>query len=109
MDSVNTDRGLWLLNPDDPSYNGGSPSLPGWRVGKLINSSESAVARLECLGASYPWGSGSDRLKPQLWIAGGIGPSTFKNIALGRARSRHDWATSPCPERSTLHVWARWL
>ena len=82
MDSVNTDRGLWLLNPDDPSYNGGSPSLPGWRVGKLINLI--GVGGGGRLGARRPIrGLGLDRLKPQLWIAGGIGPSTFKNIAFG--------------------------
>jgi hypothetical protein len=87
MDSVNTDRGLWLLNQDDPSYNGGSPTLPGWRVGKPINligvGGGGHVSNAWERGVPILGGSGTDRLKPQLWIAGGIGPSTFKNIAFG--------------------------
>jgi hypothetical protein len=82
-DSVNTDRGLWLLNAQDPGYNGGSPA-GGWRVGKPIHligvGGGAHVSNGWARSPQMLGGSATDRLKPALWIAGGIGPTVFENI-----------------------------
>ena len=77
MDSVNTDRGLWLLNPDDPSYNGSSPSLPGWRVGKPINLiGVGGGGHVSNAWERYPWGLG-------------LGPAETTVVDRWRHRSLH--------------------
>lgn len=83
-DSVNTDRGLWLLGSDDPGYSGGSPT-GGWRVRKrcaFIGVGGAMSTGNSHLGPQcfVLGGSSSDRAKPSIWIAGSGGPLYFENI-----------------------------
>lgn len=83
-DSVNTDRGLWLLGANDPGYNGGSPT-GGWRVRKKcafigVNGPSNASNNHAGGMVLIQGGSQTDRSKPAIWIAGSPGPLLFKNI-----------------------------
>jgi hypothetical protein len=80
-DSLNTDRGLWLLGPGDPGYS--SPPV-GWRVRKtcsIIGVGDTHTGNAHYGTASLVLGgSGTDRNKPAIWIAGGGGTLHFENI-----------------------------
>ena len=80
MDSVITDRGLWVVGPNDPNY--GSPPT-GWRQQKpftLVGQPVLWSANGHYGRAGIAGGSGSDRTKPAIWISGTNAPVTFKNI-----------------------------
>jgi len=81
-DSVNTDRGLWIVGPNSANY--ASPPT-GWRQQKqltLIGVGSDYQANMHAGGAGLAGGSGTDLLKPTLWISGTNVPLEFQNVIM---------------------------
>lgn len=79
-DSVNTDRGFWIVGGNDPSF--ASPPT-GWRQQKrvhIMGTGATHVSFARAPQAEILGGSSTDRLKPSIWLSGTAVPITFENV-----------------------------